>query len=287
MPAKSILVTGATGRQGGAVVRHALSRGFAVRAITRSPEKPAAQALKSMGIDVFKGDMEDSASLSQAVDGVQGVFCVLNYWEKGVGYAGELRQARNLIQAAKDAHIHHFVFASIASCDNAHGVEHFESKWEIEKMIDAAGLPRTFVRTVFFMENFVDPKAGPLMFPALAGALKPSTRLHMVAVDDVGWFVVEAFANPDQYVGQMIEVAGDRLSVAEMKQVYMNATRKKASNFKFPFWLLKLLNAESAKQFHWNNEVGWHFDLQEIRRLHPELISFDTFWKAQQPTGAR
>jgi uncharacterized protein YbjT (DUF2867 family) len=282
MTEKLILVTGATGRQGSAVVRHVLQRGFAVRAITRNTDKPAAQALKSQGVDLFKADMEDRASLGQAIKGVQGVFCVQNYWEKGIGYAGEIRQARNLIQVATDAQINHFVFSSVAGCDNARGVEHFESKWEIEKMVDSAQLPRTFIRTVLFMDNFVDPKNGPLVFPGLAGALKPTTQLHMIAVDDIGWFVAEAFAHPDQYLGKTIEIAGDSLTVAEMKQVYMNATGKQPPNFKIPFWLLRILNAETARQFHWNNEVGWHFDIQKVRQLHPELISFDKFWRAQQ-----
>jgi len=281
MNEKTILVTGATGRQGSAVVRHVLQRGFAVRAITRNTDKPAAQTLKSMGVDLFKGDMEDRASLGQAVTGVQGVFCVQNYWEKGVGYAGEIRQARNLIQVANDAHINHLVLSSIAGCDNAHGVEHFESKWEIEKLVDAAHLPRTFIRTVFFMDNFLDPRNGPLMFPVLAGALKPNTQFHMIATNDIGWFVAEAFANPDQYLGKMIEIAGDRLTVAEMKRIYVNATGKKPSNFKFPSWLLRFLNRDMARQLHWNNEVGWHFDIQEVRRLYPELISFDKFWQAR------
>jgi len=285
MSGKIILVTGATGRQGGAVVRHGLRRGFAVRAITRHPEAPAAHALKSQGVDVFQGDMEDAALVRQAMQGVDGVFCVQNYWEKGIGYAGEIRQARNVIQAAQDAHISHFVFSSVAGCDHAPGVEHFESKWEIEKMVDAAQLPRTFIRTVFFMDNFVDPQNGALMFPVMAGALKPATRFQMIAVDDIGWFVAEAFANPGTYLGKTIEIAGDSLNVAGMREAYRSATGKRPSNFKFPFWLLRILNGEMARQLNWNNEVGWHFDLQALRQMHPELISFEQFWKAhQRPT---
>ena len=278
---KSILVTGATGRQGSAVVRYALRRGFTVRAITRDPDKPSAQALKSQGVEVFRGDMEDASTMALALKGVYGVFCVQNYWEKGVGYAGELRQARNLIQVAQAERVSHFVFSSIVGCDNAHSVEHFEAKWEIEKLVDAAQLPRTFIRNVFFMENFLDPKGGQLMFPVLAGALKPATRFHMISADDIGWFAAEAFAKPDQYLGKMIEIAGDRLTVAEMKQVYANATGKRPSNMKFPFWLLKILNGELAKQFQWNNDVGWHFDVQPIRQNHPDLISFERFCKAK------
>jgi uncharacterized protein YbjT (DUF2867 family) len=281
MNGKTLLVTGATGRQGGAVVRHVLQRGFAVRAITRRPESPAAQALISAGVEIVAGDMEDAASLKPALHGVHAVFCVQNYWEKGIGYAGEIRQARNLIQAAKDASVQHFVFSSIAGCDHAPGVEHFESKWEIEKLVDEAGLPRTFIRTVFFMENFIDRQLGPLMFQALAGTLKPETQFHMIAVNDIGWFAAEALANPDRYLGKTIEIAGDSLTVTEMKRVYQRVTGKQPSGLKFPTWLLGLLNREMVRQFRWNNEVGWHFDIQQVRQIHPNLISFEQFWKAQ------
>jgi len=280
MNGKFILVTGATGKQGGAVVRHVLQRDFTVRAITRNPDKPAAQALKSNGVEVIQGDMEDVASLGQAMKGVYGVFCVQNFWEKGIGYDGEIRQARNLVQAAKDENVSHFVLSSIAGCDNAKRVEHFESKWEIEKIVDAFHLPRTFIRAVFFMENFLDPQFGRLLIPVLAGALKPTTRLHMLAVEDIGWFAAEAFAQPDKYLGKTIDIAGDSLTVAEMKEVFANVTGKKASNFKFPPWLFRFMNGEMAKQLHLNNEIGWHFDIQKVRETHPELISLEKFLKA-------
>src|SRR5258708_6084747 len=168
---KIILITGATGKQGGAVVRHALERGFAVRALTRHTDRPAAQALKAIGVDVVRGDMDDAASLAQALRGVYGVFCVQNFWEKGVGYAGEARQAHALIQAAQAAHIYHLVYSSIAGCDNARGIEHFESKWATEKLLGAVGVPHTILRTVFFMENFIDRQTGAMMLPVLSGAL--------------------------------------------------------------------------------------------------------------------
>jgi uncharacterized protein YbjT (DUF2867 family) len=272
-----ILVTGATGKQGGAVVSHVLQRGFAVRALTRNPDQPAAQALKSKGVDVIQGDMEQVASLGQALQGVYGVFCVQNYWEKGVGYDGEIRQARNLIQVAQAENISHVVYSSIAGCDNARGVEHFETKWEIEKLLDAAHLPRTFIRTVFFMENFMDRQLGPMLLPVLSGALKPATRFHMLAVDDIGWFAAEAFARPDQYLGKTIDIAGDSLTVAEMKQVYSRVTGTKPSRLKFPLWLLRIMNSEMARQFHWNNEIGWRFDQTAVRAIHPETISFEQF----------
>jgi uncharacterized protein YbjT (DUF2867 family) len=93
---KIILVTGATGKQGSAVVRHALRQGFTVRALTRNPDSLTARALLAKGVEVVKGDMEDLASLRQAMKDVYGVFSVQNYWEKNVGYDGEIRQATNL-----------------------------------------------------------------------------------------------------------------------------------------------------------------------------------------------
>jgi len=276
MSEQTILVTGATGRQGGAVIRHLMQRGFKVRAITRDPEKPSSQALKSNGVEVFKGDMEVAASLHPAMQGVHGVFSLQNYWEKGVGYAGEIRQARNLAQVAKEEKIRHLVQSSIAGCDHAKGVEHFESKWEIEKMVDSFGLARTFVRTVFYMENILET----LAIPGLAGALKPDLHLHIISIEDIGWFVAESFANPAVYLGQTVNIAGDSLTVTEIKQIYKNVTNKSPSNFKFPFFLLKTLNAEAARQFRWNNEVGWSFDIQRLREVHPELISFEKFLKA-------
>lgn len=275
MSEKTILVTGATGRQGGAVIRHLVQRGFKVRAITRDPQKPASQSLKSRGVEIFKADMEDVASLHPAMQGVYGVFSLQNYWETGVGYHGEIRQAQNLAQVARDKNVSHFVQSSIAGCDQAKGVEHFESKWEIEQIVDSLLLPRTFLRTVFYMENLLEKMA----IPGLAGALKPDLHLHIISVEDIGWFAADSFANPAVYLGQTVDIAGDSLTVTQIKQVYKKVTNMSPSNLKIPFFIVKLLNSEAARQFRWNNEVGWSFDIQKLRAVHPELLSFEKFLK--------
>lgn len=276
MSEKTILVTGATGRQGGAVIRHLVQRGFKVRAITRDPQKPASQSLKSRGVEIFKADMEDAASLHPAMQGVYGVFSLQNYWETGVGYHGEIRQAQNLAQVARDKNVSHFVQSSIAGCDQAKGVEHFESKWEIEQIVDSLLLPRTFLRTVFYMENLLEKMA----IPGLAGALKPDLHLHIISVEDIGWFAADSFANPAVYLGQTVDIAGDSLTVTQIKQVYKKVTNMSPSNLKIPFFIVKLLNSEAARQFRWNNEVGWSFDIQKLQAVHPELLSFEKFLKA-------
>jgi uncharacterized protein YbjT (DUF2867 family) len=277
MTDKTVLVSGATGRQGGAVVGHLLERGFPVRAITRDPERPAARALAARGVHVVKGDLEDVPSLRAALEGVGGVFSVQNFWDKGTGYEGEIRQARNLAQAATEANVSHFVQSSVAGCDNAPGVRHFQSKWEIEKMVDSLGLPRTFLRPVFFMENFIDRR---IILPGLAGALKPDTSLHMISVDDIGWFVAAAFADPAVYLGQTVDLAGDTLTVEGIKRVYAKVSGKSASNLKVPSLLTRLLSSENARQLRWNNEIGWRFDIGKAREINPGLVSFEMFLRS-------
>jgi uncharacterized protein YbjT (DUF2867 family) len=274
-----ILVTGATGKQGGAVVRHLLKRGLAVRTITRDSTKPSAYTLAANGVEVIEGDMENMTSLRQAMKGVYGVFSVQNYWEKGVGFAGEIRQANNVLQAAKEAGVQHFVQSSIAGCDEAPGVEHFESKLEIEKLVKASGLSYTFLRTVWFMENFVDPKMGGFAYAVLLGALKPNTRFHMLSVEDIGYFAAEAFAKPEAYAGRTLELAGDSLTTADIKSVYAAVNGKSLSALRIPLWVSRFLNAEMAKQFRWNNQVGWRFDICPLRDINPNLVSFEAFLK--------
>ena len=102
-----VLVTGATGRQGGAVARHLLQRAIPVRALSRNPGKPSAEALARSGAEVVGGDLDDRASLAKAMEGVSGVFSVQNWWETGT--SREIQQGMNVAEAAKDARVPHFV----------------------------------------------------------------------------------------------------------------------------------------------------------------------------------
>lgn len=274
---KIILIMGATGKQGRAVVQHVLQRGFKVRALTRNPQKLASQALKALGVEIIQGDMDDAASLCRAMSSVYGVFCTQNYWEQGVGYQGEIRQGRNVAEAASQAQVKHFVYSSVVGCDHARGIAHIESKWEVEKCIDSFRLPRSFIRSVFFMENLIDPKTGPFVIPVLAGALNPTLGLHLITVNDIGWFVAEAFDNPQKYLGQTVDIAGDCLTVAQMKHIYQKVTGKPPFNFKIPLWLFKMVYPAVAKQFLWNNENGWQLDIEHVRQAHPGLIGFESF----------
>lgn len=285
---RTILVTGATGAQGGALAPQLLARGFKVRALTRNPAKAAGQALAALGADVVAGDLDDEASLRRACDGVYGVFSVQNFWEKGVGYQREVEQGCKLARAAKAANVQHFVQTSVANCDNAEGVLHFQSKHEIEKCIIQLGLPYTFLREVFFMENFTQPvmtsglkkATDPYwILPLITGLLDASTRFHMITVEDIAWFAADVFAHPDEFIGRHLDVASDVLTAAEMKAIYRQVTGRRVlpTSKLLNRLMLRLLNPESARQFVWNNTVGWHFDIAPLRQRHPGLTSFEQF----------
>src|SRR5262245_31665050 len=132
MAEKTILVTGITGQQGGAVARHLLAKGWTVRGLSRDPDKPVVQPLREAGAEVVQGDFENRASLDSALKGVYGVFSVQNFWQPGVGAEGEIRQGKALADAAKAANIQHFLYTSVGGADRKSGIPHFESKWQIE-----------------------------------------------------------------------------------------------------------------------------------------------------------
>jgi len=138
------LVVGATGKQGGAVARSLLNRGFRVRGLTRNPHKPEAQALAEQGAEVVQGDMDDRSDMDRVLEGTYGVFSVQNFWE--TGYDREVQQGKMVADAARAAGVAHFVYSSVGSAHRKTGIPHFESKWEVEEHVREIGLPFTIFR---------------------------------------------------------------------------------------------------------------------------------------------
>ena len=220
---KLIVVTGATGQQGGATAKHLLKQGWRVRALTRDVQGAAAQALAFAGAEVVAGNMDDRASLDQAFAGAYGVFSVQNFWLPDVGAAGEVRQGKIVADAAKAAGVRHFVYTSVGGAERKTGLSHFDSKWQIEQYVRSLGLPATILRPVFFMENLTSPMMGP-RDGVLANALKPTTSLQMIAVEDIGFFAALAFARPQEFIGKAIELAGDALTMPQVAETMTRVT---------------------------------------------------------------
>src|SRR5262245_51559278 len=196
---KVVLICGATGKQGGATLRHLAKRGgFKLRALTRKPESDAAKAVAALGAEVAVGDFNDEASLERAMTGVWGVFAVQNTWEAGV--EGEERQGLRVARIAHAKGVQHFVYTSVGSADEETGIPHFENKFRVEQVVKKLGFPSyVILRPVFFMENLPSPWF--LNGDKLNTALKPETKLQMVAVDDVGKFSSKAFTDAETFRG--------------------------------------------------------------------------------------
>ncbi len=181
---RTILITGVTGNQGGAVARALESSGFRLRGLTRKPESEQA-ALARHGVDVVKGDLDDEATLRRALAGAWGVFGVQNAGEAGV--EREEAQGKRLATLAREAGVEHYVYTSVGSAHKRTGVPHFDNKWRIEETVRGLRFPsHVILRPVFFMENRLAPFS--LQGSTLAWALGLGTKLQMIAVEDIVWF---------------------------------------------------------------------------------------------------
>jgi uncharacterized protein YbjT (DUF2867 family) len=270
-----ILVTGATGTQGGAVIRHLREKGYPVRALTRDLDKPEARALIDQpGVEIARGDYEDKPSLLSALEDVYGVFSVQTPYESGV--EAEIRQGFALIEAAHRSEIRHFIYSSVGSADQNTGIPHFDSKWKIEEHLRGTGMPYTVVRPVYFMENWLRMKdqiaQGQLSLP-----LTPDTMLQQVAVDDIGAFVAMAFEHPGKWQGSATDLAGDELSVDQIAQT-LQASYSQMSWEDFE----KAAGHETTIMFRWFQNVGYRADITALRQELPRLVGFErwrnTYW---------
>ena len=271
---KIILVTGATGHQGGAVARHLIKDGWKVRAISRHPEKPEAQALRNEGIEVEYGDFEDPQSLQKAVEGCYGVFSVQQPHEYGVD--AEVKQGIALIDAAKNAGIKHFVYSSVGGAERNTGIPFFESKWKIEQYLYRSGLNWTVFRPVNFMENFLDSRMQDSIYNGIFPMpLNSDMPLQLICVDDIGGFVAMAFKDLDTFTGKALEIAGDELTGREMAQVFSKAIGRQVTYQEIDLDELQSVGAGFEMMYDWLNRKGYAADIEYLRGLYPELKTFE------------
>ena len=259
---KTILITGATGKQGGATLRHLAKRGgFKLRAMTRKPDSDAAKALAALGAEVVAGDFDDAASLERAFAGAWGLFSVQNTWEAGV--EKEEEQGKRVAKIARDKGVQHFVYTSVGSADEGTGIPHFENKFRVEQTIKQLGFPsHVILRPVFFMENL--PSAWFLNGDKLTTTLKPETKLQMVAVDDVGKFSAKAFTDADKFKGAEIDYAGDAVTMAEAAAAVSELTGKTVTFQQIPIEAVRANSEDFAKMLEWFDAGGYTADIASL-----------------------
>ncbi|MDT0471190.1 NmrA/HSCARG family protein [Streptomyces sp. DSM 41014] len=236
-----VLVTGATGRQGGATARALLDRGTPVRALVRDPRSERARAIEERGARLVVGDLTDPSTLGAAVDGVRAVFSVQMpaFTEQGVDFDGEVRQAYHLMDAAKSAGVEQFVQSSTSGVgEHTRAPGWAEGRWAmmeaplgtkaaIQDRLRAMDFPRwTLIKPAFFMENLAPSMR--FYFPrgvegGLVTVVKPDTRLALVAARDVGRAATAALCAPEKYHRVELELAGDRLTMTQIADTLSRA----------------------------------------------------------------
>jgi uncharacterized protein YbjT (DUF2867 family) len=265
----TVLVCGATGAQGGAVIRAAVTAGLPVRALVRNPGSEAALRLAAVGVELVRGDLEDAASLQAALAGTTAAFSVqlADY----PGRNAERRQAANLIAAALDAGVRQVVHASVSGTGwrgsrpgSSAGDVYWDSKEAVETAMRGAGLEFfTLLKPAFMMDNLIAPKAAR-MFPDLPQgeiltAVAPDTPLALVATEDIGAAAVAAFHAPERFAGAEIELAGDVLTLAQTAQtIGAAAGRSVSARTLTPDALVERGQSPGwVETQQWLNEVGY------------------------------
>lgn len=255
-----ILVTGATGKQGGAVARYLAKSGFNVKALTRRPDSAAAGSLKMLGIDLVRGDYDDPKSLEKALEGIWGVFSVQNTWEAGV--EREEEQGKRFAELARGKGIQHFVYTSVGSANRNTRIPHFDNKWRIEETVRSLNFPSYAVlRPVFFMENFLSPQVlEGILNGKLQMGLKPDTKLQMIAVDDIGKFGLMLFEQYQELNGLELDIAGDELTMTQTAAILAPVVGRKVDFIEVPKENIRKVSEDYAIMLEWFDRVGYNVE---------------------------
>jgi uncharacterized protein YbjT (DUF2867 family) len=284
----SILVAGATGTQGGAVV-DALTSGehgtFTVYGLTRDTESEAARALSERGVVVVEGDTTDEDRMAALCTGMDGVFVVTTPYEAGV--PSELEQGRVLINAAADAGAH-VVFTSAAGSFLQIGVPFVDSKHVVEQNCYDREMRRTIVRPVYFMQNF-EAMAEAIRDGELALPLAPDVELELVDAADVGRIAATAFADPVAFDGQTFELAGDALTLESIADAFGDALDRDVDAVSLDpadYDVRETLGRDVTKLFEWFNEGRYGVDPDAVAerfgvrpRTFPEYLADEETWR--------
>ena len=268
---KTVLVTGATGRQGGAVIRHMRPKGWKLRALTRNPNSYAAKELAKQGVELVQGDLDDPGSLERAARSVYGIYSVQDFWT--VGARREVQQGKNLADVAKKAGVEHFVYSSVGGAERNTGITHWETKWVVEKHIRSLKLPVTVLRPASFMETYhiLEVEIG-LLKGKLADPVRADKPYQTIATDDIGGFVALAFERPKDFIGMELEIAASELTNIEAAKVFSRVMNRPVRFQKLPLPIVRLiLGKEFYQMFHWFNNKGYQANIPELRHKYPEV----------------
>jgi uncharacterized protein YbjT (DUF2867 family) len=273
---RMIVVTGATGLQGGAVARRLLEDGWHVRGLTRDADSKRAQALRALGADIAQGDMAEAASLRPVFEGAYGVYSVQNPFIGGP--EAEVRQGKNVADVAKDVSVEHLVYGSAGTGERGTGVPSWETKLQIEDHMKALELPLTVLRPMAFMELMTHKKFFPAastwhLMPKLMGS---SRNVGWLCTDDLGAIVAKAFADAHSFVGKDLALASDVQSLDECRSIYREVIGRNPRRLPMPVWLFKrfgFVGKDLTTMWRWLRTGEVDLDTSPTRAIHPEALT--------------
>lgn len=272
---KLILVTGGTGRQGGAVAKQLQKSGFAVRALTRHPESEQAETLKNYGIEVVKADLDDKESYREHIADAYGVFSVQPLSDAH----REMKRGKDLAEMAKRVEVRHFVYSSVAGADAHSGIPHFESKFMIENFIKELELDYTILRPVSFFENFLMPQVKKgILKGKLVQPTKASTALQYIAVEDIGKVATHVFQHPEKYLNRTLTLASEELTAEKAAEGFSKELGYPVKYSALP-WFIKrfFLGKDLNKMFDWMDEGNVLASKTETQEDLPAYTDFKTW----------
>ncbi|KAL2835681.1 hypothetical protein BJY01DRAFT_223223 [Aspergillus pseudoustus] len=291
---KTILVTGATGKQGGSVITSLLKENADVEilAVTRDVSAASATKLaaKSPKIKLVQGNLDQADKLFEkakkaTANPIWGVYSVQLADLSGKSDTEEV-QGKALIDVALKNNVKHFVYSSVdrgnqASLDNPTHIPHFILKHHIEHHLinstKGTDMQWTILRPVAFIDTFSNDFLGKVFTTAWKITLK-GKPLHVVAVSDIGFFAAQAFIKPDEYSGKAVSIASDELTFDELVRIFKSKTGKDLPTTfdfiaRFVMWML----TDLGTMYRWFHDEGFKADIQELKKLHPGLKDFRTW----------
>jgi len=276
---KKILVSGATGQQGGAVVQALLKDGHQVVGITRNVESSKAIALREQGVEMVSVDFTDKDSLVKIMKKVDTVFSMTTPFEGGLEI--EVKQGITMANAAKEAGVGHFIFNSVSDADESTGIPHFDSKYEVEKYLTTLNVPYTIIGPVYFMDNILYPyvldaikKEGILKM-----AMPRDRKLQQISAEDIGRFVGVVVNARENMFGKRINIAGDEITGNKAAQILTKILGKEIKYEGFSPDYLKSQSEDMALMFEWFTDKGYSADLDKLKENG--FLSFEEWAKKQ------
>jgi len=275
---KKVLVSGATGNQGGSVVQALLKEGNKVVGITRNIDSPKSQTLISQGVEMVSVDFTNEKELEKIMKEVDTVFSMTTPFEGGMEH--EIEQGKSMVNAAKNAGIQHFIFNSVGDADRSTGIPHFDSKYEVEKHLKSLGINYTIIGPAYFMDN--------LFFPFILDSLKDgflkmampgNVKLQQISVEDIGKFVAHVVNNHNEFLGKRINISGDEFTGEEAASTLSKVLGREIKYEGFSPDAMRAQSDDMATMYQWFIDEGYSANIDDLKDYN-----FSTFeqWASKQ-----